>query len=57
LQPRPTDLSPATVTDPRLGVTPDPNGDCAPAWRCRLRLFGIIEKNGGVGLKGAVLTW
>ena len=45
--------------DPRLsadrfGGTRD---GCDPAWPCGLRLFGVIDKNGGVGLKGTALTW
>ncbi|MGA8759997.1 MAG: hypothetical protein WB611_27500 [Stellaceae bacterium] len=45
-------------------ANPKPAVDCAPAWPCRLRLFGVIGKNsgagnnsGGVGLKGPALTW
>jgi hypothetical protein len=30
---------------------------CAPAWPCRLRLFGVIQRNGGVGLKADALNW
>jgi hypothetical protein len=57
LQPPPADFGSPPISDPRLTAGPEPKGDCAPAWRCRLRLFGVIGKNGGVGLKGAALTW
>jgi hypothetical protein len=57
LQRPPGDVGSPPSFDPRLATTPEPNGDCAPPWRCRLQLFGIIEKNGGVGLKGTALTW
>jgi hypothetical protein len=45
--------------DPRLsadrfGGTRD---GCDPAWPCRLQLFGVIDRTGGVGLKGTALTW
>jgi hypothetical protein len=30
---------------------------CAPAWTCRVQLFGAIQRNGGVGLKGTAFTW
>jgi hypothetical protein len=36
---------------------PEKDSECAPAWPCRLRLFGVIEKDGGIGLKGTALTW
>jgi hypothetical protein len=44
---------------PPLAADRDPGGrqGCAPAWPCRLRLFGVIDKNGGVGLEGTALTW
>ncbi len=49
------------MPDRRLPFPADPDRDgrrgCMPAWPCRLQLFGVIDKNGGVGLKGAVLTW
>ncbi len=45
----------------RLPLAADPDQDgrqgCAPAWPCRLRLFGVIDKNGGVGVEGTALTW
>ncbi len=50
---RPLNSGPRLSTD-RYGRTGD---GCNPAWPCRLRLFGVIEKNGGVGLKGTALTW
>jgi hypothetical protein len=57
LQPPAADFAAPPANQPRLSARPDPNANCAPAWPCRLRLFGIIEKNGGVGLKGTALTW
>ncbi len=49
------------MPDHRLPLAADPDRDgrqgCAPAWPCRLRLFGVIDKNGGVGLEGTALTW
>jgi hypothetical protein len=57
LQPPPADFAVPPAANPRLPAEPDRKNGCAPAWPCRLRLFGIIEKNGGVGLKGTALTW
>lgn len=49
------------MPDRRLPLATDPDQagrqGCAPAWPCRLRLFGVIDKNGGVGLEGTALTW
>jgi hypothetical protein len=57
LRPPPADLAAPLRTGPRLAATPDQAAGCAPEWACRLRLFGEIEKYGGVGLKGTALTW
>jgi hypothetical protein len=62
LQPPPVDLTTPPDNDPQRLATPDRAApdDCAPAWPCRLRLFGTlgaIDKYGGVGLKGPALTW
>ena len=59
LQSPPADIAMPPGYDSRLAVDRSGGaGDgCDPAWPCRLRLFGVIEKNGGVGLKGAALTW
>jgi hypothetical protein len=57
--PPPADIGRPPTNDPWLMAQPhqgDPSS-CAPAWPCRLRLFGVIEKNGGIGLKGTALTW
>jgi hypothetical protein len=45
--------------NPRLAPDPDQarRAGCMPDWPCRLQLFGVIERNGGVGLKGTALTW
>ena len=56
LLPPPADIGAVPV----FGRPPDQPGQaagCAPAWPCRLRLFGVIEKSGGIGLKAPVLTW
>ena len=58
----PVDLTTPPENDPQRLATPDRAApdDCAPAWPCRLRLFGTlgaIDKYGGVGLKGPALTW
>jgi hypothetical protein len=59
LQPPPADIVPPP--NRAVGTTGDRDRaageDCAPAWPCRLQLFGIIQRNGGVGLKGSALTW
>jgi hypothetical protein len=57
--PSPADIARPPSADPWVAVDPDRagGGGCAPAWPCRLQLFGVIQKNGGVGLKGVVLTW
>jgi len=63
LQLPPVDLTTPPDNDPqRLANGPDRFRDenCAPAWPCRLRLFGtlgVIDKYGGIGLKGTALTW
>jgi hypothetical protein len=59
LQSPPADIAMPPGYDPRLAVDRfGGTGDgCDPAWPCRLRLFGVIDKNGGVGLKGTALTW
>jgi hypothetical protein len=57
LQLPPANLGTLPATSPRLQARPDQNRGCAPQWPCRLQLFGIIQKNGGVGLKGTALTW
>jgi hypothetical protein len=59
LRPPPADIAAPPNSGPLLsagrdGGTPDA---CNPAWPCRLQLFGVIERNGGIGLKGTALTW
>jgi hypothetical protein len=51
------DFRSAPAISPRSTVGPRQESECAPAWPCRLRLFGVIDRTGGVGLKGPVLTW
>ena len=57
LQPPAPDFAPAPAPNPRLAPNVSQQSECAPAWPCRLRLFGVIDKTGGVGLKGPVLNW
>ncbi len=62
LQLPPVDLTTPPDNDPQRAAMPDRAGpdDCAPAWPCRLRLFGTlgaIDKYGGVGLKGTAPFW
>jgi hypothetical protein len=59
LRPPAPDIAIAADRDARLSADPDQGGveGCEPAWPCRLQLFGVIDKNGGVGLKGTALTW
>jgi hypothetical protein len=53
----PAELDPAPAALRPPAVKPPPDRDCAPAWPCRLQLFGGISKYGGVGLKGPALSW
>ena len=53
----PANLGTLPATSPRLQARPDQNRGCVPKWSCRLQLFGVIQKNGGVGLKGTALAW
>ena len=58
LQVPPVDLRTPPDHNPGLGTAPDHRSEgCMPQWPCRLRLFGVIERNGGVGLKGTALSW
>jgi hypothetical protein len=63
LQLPPIDLTTPPDNDPQRFLNgPDHfgNENCAPAWPCRLRLFGtlgVVDKYGGVGLKGTALFW
>jgi hypothetical protein len=56
LQPPPADLGAPPPGSPLLAL-PRSADDCAPAWPCRMRLFGFTGKYGGVGLKAPALTW
>jgi hypothetical protein len=57
LQPPPDNSAASRMVDPRLAGKSNRGDACAPAWPCRLQLFGVIQKNGGIGLKGTALTW
>jgi hypothetical protein len=56
LQPPPANLPAPPAAAPRLAA-PGQDDSCAPAWSCRLQLFGYTGRYGGVGLKGTALTW
>jgi hypothetical protein len=59
LQLPPTDIGQPPNRDGGLSADRDQayGEGCAPAWPCRLRLFGVIPRNGGIGLKTNALTW
>src|SRR5271169_213423 len=59
LQSPPADIAARPGYEPLLAAEPSSGtrDGCDPAWPCRLQLFGVIEKNGGIGLKGTALTW
>src|SRR5271169_6484513 len=59
LQSPPADIAAPSGYNPRLGADrlSGTHDGCEPGWRCRLQLFGVIDRNGGVGLKGTALTW
>jgi hypothetical protein len=57
LQPPAPDFGSSPAPNPRPAPATQKDSECAPAWPCRLRLFGVIDKTGGVGLKGPVLNW
>ncbi|HEY3911001.1 MAG TPA: hypothetical protein VGM07_14065 [Stellaceae bacterium] len=58
LQVPPVDFRTPPDNNPGLGTAPDHRSEgCMPEWPCRLRLFGVIERNGGVGLRGTALNW
>jgi len=45
------------IGDPQFAAKGERAQSCAPAWTCRVQLFGTIQRNGGVGLKGTAFTW
>jgi hypothetical protein len=45
------------VREPQSAAKAERDPGCAPAWTCRVQLFGAIQKYGGVGLKGTPFTW
>ena len=57
LQPPAPDFAASPARSPGVARGAGEKSECAPAWPCRLRLFGVIDKTGGVGLKGPVLSW
>ena len=59
LQSPPADIAAPSGYNPRLGADrlSGTHDGCEPGWPCRLQLFGVIDRNGGGGLKGTALTW
>jgi hypothetical protein len=57
LQPPAPDFTSLPMLNQRPASGVQKDSECAPVWPCRLRLFGVIDKTGGVGLKGLVFTW
>jgi len=45
------------IRDPQSAAQAEREQRCAPAWTCRVQLFGTIQKYGGVGLRGTPFTW
>ena len=45
------------IGDTQFAPKAEHEQNCAPAWTCRVQLFGTIQRNGGVGLKGTAFTW
>ena len=57
LPPHPTDAGKPIIYDPQFVAKSDDEKDCAPRFSCRLRLFGVIQNNGAVELRGTAFTW
>jgi hypothetical protein len=57
--PRPTETGKPLIFDPQAAAKADHDrtAGCAPGWSCRVRLLGVIEKNGAVELKGTAFSW
>jgi hypothetical protein len=53
----PTETGEPVIGDPQLAPKGEREQNCSPAWTCRVQLFGTIQHNGGVGLKGTAFTW
>jgi hypothetical protein len=57
LPPYPPETGEPVIGDPQFAPKGERAQSCEPAWTCRVQLFGAIQKNGGVGLKGTAFTW
>ena len=57
LPPYPAESGKPLIWDPLLSTKSGGDRSCAPAWTCRVQLFGAIQKYGAVGLKGTAFTW
>jgi len=57
--PRPADSGKAIIYDPQLAAKADQEAlsGCSLALQCRLRLLGVIERNGTVELRAKAFTW
>ena len=49
--------SPAMFDPEPIETGPEPRFDCGRELPCRLRLRGVIDKNGGVAVEGTAFTW
>jgi len=57
LPPFPAETGEPVMGDGQFAPRGEREQNCAPAWTCRMQLFGTIQRNGGVGLKGTAFTW
>lgn len=57
LPPYPADTARPPIQDPQFAPNGERERNCKPAWTCRIQLFGAVQKNGAVGLKGTAFTW
>ena len=55
--PYPPETGKPVIGDPQFAPKDEREQSCSPAWTCRVQLFGTIQHNGGVGLKGTAFTW
>jgi hypothetical protein len=57
LPPHPTDAGKPVIYDPKFLAKSEDDASCAAGLPCRLQLFGVIQNNGAVELKGTAFTW
>jgi hypothetical protein len=50
---KPAMFGPASIAKPDS----EPLFDCGRGFQCRVRLRGVIDKNGGVAVEGTAFTW